>query len=145
MSWLWEQKWLHDMGNGETAILLQQHMELSHSCYRSWSPDRTMSQARKYIADSMGRRYADAVLLDLEATWSESNPRVPLVCFLSMGSDPTSQIEGLAKKLHVGKWPYIPARTEPELHLCCQLWTNSGLDLPYHDIFITLLPPRQST
>ncbi len=70
---------------------------------RSWSPDRTLAQARKYIADSMGERYADAVLLDLEATWAESDIRTPLVCFLSMGSDPTNQIEGLAKKLHIGK------------------------------------------
>lgn len=51
----------------------------------------------------MGGRYADPVILNLEATWGESDPRVPLICFLSMGSDPTSQIEGLAKKLHVGK------------------------------------------
>ena len=49
----------------------------------------------------MGIRYADAVLLDLEATMSESDTRTPLICFLSMGSDPTNQIEGLAKKLHV--------------------------------------------
>lgn len=49
----------------------------------------------------MGKRYADAVLLDLEGTWEESDPRTPLVCFLSMGSDPTNQIEGLAKKVHL--------------------------------------------
>ena len=66
--------------------------------YRSWCPDRTIAQARKFIADSMGARYADAVLLDLEATLQESTTHTPLICFLSMGSDPTSQIESLAKK-----------------------------------------------
>ena len=66
---------------------------------RSWCPDRTLAQARKYIADAMGKRYAESVILDLEETWGESNPRVPLICFLSMGSDPTNAIEGLAKKL----------------------------------------------
>ena len=69
------------------------------SVFRSWCPDRTLAQARKYIADALGKRYADAVILDLEETWNESDPQTPLVCFLSMGSDPTNAIEGLAKKL----------------------------------------------
>ncbi|XP_071945990.1 dynein axonemal heavy chain 8-like [Antedon mediterranea] len=68
---------------------------------RSWCPDRTIPQARKYIASSQGARYADPVILDLEKTWEESDVRTPLICFLSMGSDPTNQIEGLAKKLKV--------------------------------------------
>ncbi|KAL4222174.1 Dynein heavy chain 8 [Mactra antiquata] len=65
---------------------------------RCWCPDRSVPQARKYISDSMGPIYAEAVLLNLEATWGESEPRIPLICFLSMGSDPTSQIENLCKK-----------------------------------------------
>ncbi|XP_052798280.1 dynein axonemal heavy chain 8-like [Mya arenaria] len=65
---------------------------------RCWCPDRTVPQARKYISDSMGSAYAEAVLLNLEATWEESDTRTPLICFLSMGSDPTNQIEGLCKK-----------------------------------------------
>jgi hypothetical protein len=35
--------------------------------------------------------------LDLEQTWEESEPRTPLVCILSVGSDPTNQIIALAK------------------------------------------------
>lgn len=62
-----------------------------------------MPQARKYISDSMGPNYAEAVLLDLEATWGESDTRTPLICFLSMGSDPTNQIENLCKKKQLGK------------------------------------------
>ncbi|KAK3588114.1 hypothetical protein CHS0354_012171 [Potamilus streckersoni] len=68
---------------------------------RCWCPDRTIPQARKYIADAMGQRYAEPVILNLEATWAESEARVPLICFLSMGSDPTNQIESLAKKLNL--------------------------------------------
>ncbi|XP_066532241.1 dynein axonemal heavy chain 8-like isoform X2 [Hoplias malabaricus] len=68
---------------------------------RSWCPDRTLSQARKYVGDSMGMRFAEPVILNLEATWEESDPRTPLICFLSMGSDPTIQIEALAKKLRL--------------------------------------------
>ena len=70
---------------------------------RCWCPDRTVPQARKYISDSMGSQYAEAVLLNLDATWAESDPRVPLICFLSMGSDPTNQIESLCKKKQLGR------------------------------------------
>ncbi|KAM6989324.1 dynein axonemal heavy chain 8-like [Tautogolabrus adspersus] len=68
---------------------------------RSWCPDRTLSQARKYVGESMGLRFAEPVLLNLHSTWEESDPRTPLICFLSMGSDPTEQIEALAKKLEL--------------------------------------------
>ena len=67
--------------------------------FRCWCPDRTLAQARKYISEVMGECYAEGVILDLEKTWEESDPRTPLICFLSMGSDPTNNIEGLAKKL----------------------------------------------
>lgn len=66
---------------------------------RCWCPDRTLAQARKYISEVMGERYAEGVILDLEKTWEESDPRTPLICFLSMGSDPTNNIEALAKKV----------------------------------------------
>ncbi|XP_019712193.1 dynein heavy chain 8, axonemal [Hippocampus comes] len=69
---------------------------------RSWCPDRTLAQARKYVGDSMGDRFAEPVLLNLLGTWEESDIRTPLICFLSMGSDPTNQIEALAKKLNIG-------------------------------------------
>jgi len=69
---------------------------------RSWCPDRTTAQARKYIADSMGPKYADPVILDLRAMWEESDPRTPMICLLSMGSDPTAMIEDLAKKNGIG-------------------------------------------
>ncbi|XP_061847250.1 dynein axonemal heavy chain 8 isoform X2 [Colius striatus] len=66
---------------------------------RSWCPDRTLSQARKYIADSLDEKYTEPVILNLEKTWEESDTRIPLICFLSMGSDPTIQIDSLARKL----------------------------------------------
>uniref|UniRef100_A0A8C3GNK9 Dynein axonemal heavy chain 8 n=1 Tax=Cairina moschata TaxID=8855 RepID=A0A8C3GNK9_CAIMO len=66
---------------------------------RSWCPDRTLSQARKYIADSLHEKYTEPVILNLKKTWEESDQRTPLICFLSMGSDPTIQIDSLARKL----------------------------------------------
>uniref|UniRef100_A0A4W5NZY5 Dynein, axonemal, heavy chain 5 n=1 Tax=Hucho hucho TaxID=62062 RepID=A0A4W5NZY5_9TELE len=64
---------------------------------RSWCPDRTIAQARHYIAESLGPKYAEGVILDMEFMWAESDKRTPMVCFLSMGSDPTENIERLAK------------------------------------------------
>ena len=65
---------------------------------RSWCPDRVLPQALKYISESMGRKYAEGVILNLEEMWQESTKRVPMICFLSMGSDPTNSIEALSKK-----------------------------------------------
>uniref|UniRef100_A0A8V0ZBE3 Dynein axonemal heavy chain 8 n=1 Tax=Gallus gallus TaxID=9031 RepID=A0A8V0ZBE3_CHICK len=70
---------------------------------RSWCPDRTLSQARKYIASSLDEKYTEPVILNLEKTWKESDTRTPLICFLSMGSDPTIQIDSLARKLKLGQ------------------------------------------
>uniref|UniRef100_A0A4W3JT40 Dynein heavy chain 5, axonemal-like n=1 Tax=Callorhinchus milii TaxID=7868 RepID=A0A4W3JT40_CALMI len=64
---------------------------------RSWCPDRTIAQARHYIAQALGPKYAEGVILDMEAMLAEGDNRTPLVCFLSMGSDPTENIERLAK------------------------------------------------
>lgn len=50
----------------------------------------------------MGTRYAESVILNLTQTWEESDTRTPLICLLSMGSDPTNQIESLSKKCHLG-------------------------------------------
>lgn len=38
------------------------------------------------------------MILDLEHMFEESDPRTPLICFLSMGSDPTNLIEQLGKR-----------------------------------------------
>ena len=70
---------------------------------RSWCPDRTTAQARKYISEALGNEYAEGVILDLKEMWEESSVRKPMICFLSQGSDPTNQIEALAKRVGLGK------------------------------------------
>uniref|UniRef100_A0A8C5C0U0 Dynein, axonemal, heavy chain 5 n=1 Tax=Gadus morhua TaxID=8049 RepID=A0A8C5C0U0_GADMO len=65
---------------------------------RSWCPDRTIAQARKYIVDAMGEKYTEGAVLDLERMWEESDARTPMICFLSMGSDPTDSIVALGKR-----------------------------------------------
>ena len=39
----------------------------------------------------------------MEKMWEESLPRTPMVGLLSMGSDPTTSIEALAKKHKIGE------------------------------------------
>uniref|UniRef100_A0A2C9KAC4 Dynein heavy chain coiled coil stalk domain-containing protein n=1 Tax=Biomphalaria glabrata TaxID=6526 RepID=A0A2C9KAC4_BIOGL len=68
---------------------------------RSWCPDRTSVQARDYISNSLGTRYTEAVILDIEAMYEESKPRTPLIALLSMGSDPTNEIESLSKRVEI--------------------------------------------
>ncbi|XP_012863981.1 dynein axonemal heavy chain 5 [Echinops telfairi] len=82
---------------------------------RSWCPDRTIAQARKYIMDSMGENYAEGVILDLEKTWEESDPRTPLICLLSMGSDPTDSIIALGKRLKI-ETRYVSMGQGQEVH-----------------------------
>ncbi|KAJ8315371.1 LOW QUALITY PROTEIN: hypothetical protein KUTeg_007521 [Tegillarca granosa] len=68
---------------------------------RSWCPDRTVPMARKYIAEAMGVPFAESVILNMNGMWEESTCRTPMICFLSMGSDPTENIMILAKKKNV--------------------------------------------
>ena len=67
---------------------------------RSFLPDRTLPMAKKYIGESLGMVFAEGLILNMEAMWQESDKRSPLVCFLSMGSDPSDNIMNLAKKLN---------------------------------------------
>ncbi|KAL4616938.1 dynein heavy chain 5, axonemal [Arapaima gigas] len=95
---------------------------------RCWCPDRTIAQARKYITDSLGEKYAESVILDLEKTWEESDPHTPLICFLSMGSDPTDSIIALGKKLKI-ETRYVSMGQGQEFHarkLLQQTMTNGG-------------------
>ncbi|KAM8815689.1 dynein axonemal heavy chain 5 isoform 1-T1 [Rhynchonycteris naso] len=95
---------------------------------RSWCPDRTIAQARKYIIDSMGENYAEGVILDLEKMWEESDPRTPLICLLSMGSDPTDSIIALGKRLKI-EARYVSMGQGQEVHarkLLQQTMANGG-------------------
>lgn len=56
-----------------------------------------------YISDSLGADYGEACILDLDATWVESEPDMPLICLLSIGSDPSPQITALAKGKEIRK------------------------------------------
>ena len=60
--------------------------------------DRTQVAAQAYIGDAIGQRFVESVPINVEATWEETTPYIPVICLLSAGSDPTKLIEELAKK-----------------------------------------------
>lgn len=64
---------------------------------RCWCPDRTLFEARKYISEALGKIYTEPILLNMEEMWQESDQRIPLICLLSAGYDPTSLILNHAK------------------------------------------------
>ena len=64
---------------------------------RSWCPDRTLSQARKYIQQSLGPKFLEGTVLDLENLVDETDSQTPLICLLSTGSDPCYQIDTIAR------------------------------------------------
>ncbi|KER25686.1 hypothetical protein T265_14170, partial [Opisthorchis viverrini] len=68
---------------------------------RSWCPDRTMQQARKYITHNLGAAFCEDVAANMEQIVLESDPRTPLVGLLSMGADPTPFIEQAARRAKV--------------------------------------------
>lgn len=65
---------------------------------RALRPDRTLVAAVDYISEALGPRFVESVPVNLEATWAQSTNRVPLICLLSPGADPTRMIEELAKR-----------------------------------------------
>jgi hypothetical protein len=77
---------------------------LRHEYGRDTPPFFLKKNLKMKISDSLGPEYGEACILDLEATWAESDPRTPLVCMLSIGSDPSPQIATLAKLKEISEF-----------------------------------------
>ncbi|PSN29295.1 hypothetical protein C0J52_27232 [Blattella germanica] len=115
---------------------------------RSWCPDRTLSQARKYVGSSLGERFNDPVITNYEEMHEESRPFTPMLCLLSLGSDPTNQILALGKKLEfqvraisMGQGQEVHARKL--LTQCMTENTHLGLDYMF-ELFIALTETETS-
>lgn len=68
---------------------------------RAFRDDRAMQCATKYIMESLGPAFVDTISPSFEGTLDETSWNVPVICLLSMGSDPTSNIVALAKSKKV--------------------------------------------
>ncbi|KAK3724620.1 hypothetical protein RRG08_041104 [Elysia crispata] len=110
---------------------------------RSWAPDRTIPMARMYVSEAMGAEFGESVILNLEAMLEESSCRTPMVCFLSMGSDPTENIERLGKQkgfkcgaISMGQGQDVHARRLMQLSMTEGRWVllqNCHLGLDFMD------------
>eukprot|EP00108_Taenia_solium_P009032 TsM_000496300 transcript=TsM_000496300 gene=TsM_000496300 len=66
---------------------------------RCWCLDRCLPMSRRFVKEMLGEAFVNPVMTDLETmVLQDSDPQKPLICFLSMGSDPTENIERLAKR-----------------------------------------------
>uniref|UniRef100_A0A5K3EIA0 AAA domain-containing protein n=1 Tax=Mesocestoides corti TaxID=53468 RepID=A0A5K3EIA0_MESCO len=68
---------------------------------RSWCPDRTLQQAKKYIVHSLGQPFIEDVPVNIFELFKESDAKTPLCGLLSMGADPTPFVEQTARKLKI--------------------------------------------
>ncbi|XP_054710373.1 dynein axonemal heavy chain 5-like [Uloborus diversus] len=98
----------YDRKLGDFGILLM---------VRTWCPDRTLTQAKKFIESSLGSRFVEGVLLDFEGLWRESDNLTPIICLLTTSGDPSNQIELIARKtgteyscVSMGQGQEVPAR-----------------------------------
>ncbi|KAF7401630.1 hypothetical protein HZH68_007450 [Vespula germanica] len=121
---------------------------------RAWCMDRTLSQSRKYIASSLGMRYAEPVITLLDVMHDESRPDTPMICFLSMGSDPSPSIEQLAKNMEIlcksismGQGQEVHARKLLASAVTDGFWVlcqNCHLGLEYMNEMVTFLLEMKS-
>lgn len=121
---------------------------------RAWCMDRTLSQSRKYITSSLGAQYAEAVITLLDVMHSESRPDTPMICFLSMGTDPSPSIEQLAKNMEIlcqsismGQGQEVHARKLLNSAMTDGFWVlcqNCHLGLDYMNEMVTFLLEMQS-
>lgn len=95
----------------------------------------------------MGEKYSEGVVLDLERMWEESDPRTPLICFLSMGSDPTDSIIALGKRLKF-ETRYVSMGQGQEVHarkLLQQTMANVSQGCELSRLFLHRLMSQQDT
>ncbi|KAI9015067.1 dynein heavy chain and region D6 of dynein motor-domain-containing protein [Gaertneriomyces semiglobifer] len=116
---------------------------------RSWCLDRTIMIAKQYISESMGPRFAESQILDLDALLNESDNRTPMICLLSTGSDPSADIENLSKKyktdikaISMGQGQEVHARKLLSAFMTNGGWAllqNCHLGIPFMDELLGLI------
>ncbi|KAL0227411.1 hypothetical protein P9112_014735 [Eukaryota sp. TZLM1-RC] len=65
---------------------------------RSLREDRAMLVAQDYIKNVLGPRFVESASSTIESTFAESTCSTPLIYLLSLGADPSSDIDSFAKK-----------------------------------------------
>lgn len=60
--------------------------------------DRLLPAITAYVMEALGKRYGDPQNINWDLLCSESTPQIPVLCLLTPGVDPTSEVESLAKR-----------------------------------------------
>ncbi|VDL90310.1 unnamed protein product [Schistocephalus solidus] len=82
---------------------------------RAWCTDRFVRQAKKYISDELGHRFAEDNLLNLEEVYADSSKNTPIMNLLTVGADPTMLIEQFAKRRKI-EFHFISMGQGQEVH-----------------------------
>ena len=69
---------------------------------RSLRPDRVIFAATTFVANSLGRKFVEPPVLDLQDVYNESDNKNPLIFVLSPGVDPTDNLRRLAAENDLG-------------------------------------------
>ena len=73
---------------------------------RCFRPDRVYAAAKQFVASELGDAYVQPPVLDYARVHSQSSPATPIVCILSPGADPLSDIQALGASLGIS----VPSR-----------------------------------
>mmetsp|Transcript_13743 Transcript_13743/g.31844 ORF Transcript_13743/g.31844 Transcript_13743/m.31844 type:complete len:4493 (+) Transcript_13743:136-13614(+) len=97
---MWKQWYDQESPEQSKVPDLEDKLDIFHRLLivRSMRTDRTMLCAKDFVVDVLGTPYIESTPLNLEATLAETNERIPLVCILSPGADPSDMILHLGKK-----------------------------------------------
>lgn len=69
-------------------------MQLALICYLCV---RTLAAAADVVDNTLGSVFLERPSINWEQVWKESDTKLPIICILAKGSDPTKAIEDLAK------------------------------------------------
>lgn len=67
--------------------------------FRTLRPDRLTSAMSRFVTNMIGGQYVSSQAYDLERSFADSSPGVPIFVFLSPGVDVAASVEALGRKL----------------------------------------------
>ncbi|KAL6747291.1 flagellar outer dynein arm heavy chain beta [Haematococcus lacustris] len=68
--------------------------------FRALRPDRLTSAMTRFVQSMLGAKYVQSQPYDLERSYQDSSPAVPIFVFLSPGVDVAGSVEALGRKLN---------------------------------------------
>eukprot|EP00770_Monocercomonoides_exilis_P005227 MONOS_5201.1-p1 / transcript=MONOS_5201.1 / gene=MONOS_5201 / organism=Monocercomonoides_exilis_PA203 / gene_product=dynein haevy chain 3, outer dynein arm alpha / transcript_product=dynein haevy chain 3, outer dynein arm alpha / location=Mono_scaffold00149:3327-12824(+) / protein_length=3165 / sequence_SO=supercontig / SO=protein_coding / is_pseudo=false len=108
---------------------------------RCWREDRTILATNLYLAESLGQRFVSVPNPELEETWEETETNIPVLFLLSLGTDPTANVDALSKKMKIpmmltsmGQGQDVFARRQLQQAMQSGAWVmlqNCHLDLAF--------------